>query len=397
MDLLKYLLIFLILIFPIAEVGKFQVGSVSITLNDIFVFIIAFVWFLKNKNFKKIKGDLKKPVFLFIFIGLLSLIVNILNLNFSAFFVSLLYLIRWILYSTIYFVLVSQDKKFIKKFSDFLLIPITLVLLFGYIQFIFYQNLRNLFYLGWDEHLYRLFSSFLDPNFAGAFLVISLIFLIYKTMESIKDKNNLKIYFISTLSFLNFLAIYLTYSRSALIMLLVSLITFLIITKRKKLLLVLLIPLVAFIFLSPKSFQTEGTNLLRIASSEARIQSAAVALDIIQKHPVLGVGFNAYRYAQNKYANLTDTKWEVTHSGAGTDNSFLFVLATTGVVGLTAYIYLIYRIFMLGKNNLKKNFFAAVLIASLSGLLVNSLFINSLFYVYIMEWIWILASLTENS
>lgn len=397
MDLLKYLLIFLILVFPIAEVGRLQFNSVSLTLNDVFVFITVFVWFLKYKKINKIKGELKKPIFLFALIGVISLFVNIFNFNISSFFVSFLYLARWILYSAIYFMLVDMDRKFIKKFSDLLLIPITLILIFGYIQFNFYQNLRNLFYLGWDEHLYRFFSSFLDPNFAGAFLVISLMFLIYKITESIKNKNNLRAYFIFGLSFLNFLAIYLTYSRSALIMLFVSLITYLIFIKRKILVLVLLIPLVVFIFLSPKSFQTEGTNLLRIASGEARIQSAIVALDIISKHPVFGVGFNAYRYAQNKYANLTDAKWETTHSGAGTDNSFLFILATTGVVGFFAYCYFIYKIFLLGKNNLKKNYFSAVLIAVFAGLLVNSLFINSLFYVYIMEWVLIIAALTENN
>ena len=109
------------------------------------------------------------------------------------------------------------------------------------------------------------------------------------------------------------------------------------------------------------------------------------------------MGFNAYRYAQNKYANLTDAKWQTTHSGAGTDNSFLFVLATTGILGFLAYVYLLSNIFILGKSKLRKNLFSAVLIASLTGLLVNSLFINSLFYVYILEWIWISVAITENS
>lgn len=398
MDVLKYLLVILIVIFPIAEIGKLQLGSIALSINDLFLFLTVLFWAIFN--FKKIKLNkyfLTKPIFLFTLVGFFSILFNPLGLDETALLTSVLYLIRWILYATVYFMLVSQDKKFLKKFSDLLLIPITLFIAIGYIQFIFYDNLKNLIYLGWDEHLYRLFSSFLDPNFAGTFLVISLIFLTYKTIEYIKTKESIKIYFILILTFFNFLAIYLTYSRSAIIMLFISVITFLILTKRKILLPILLIPLIAFIFISPKSFQTEGTNLLRIASGEARIQSASIALDIISKHPVLGVGFNAYRYAQNKYANLTDAKWETTHSGAGTDNSFLFVLATTGIVGFSAYIYLIYRIFRLGKINLNKSSFSPVLIAVLAGVLVNSLFINSLFYVYIMEWVWIMAALTENN
>ena len=38
----------------------------------------------------------------------------------------------------------------------------------GFVQYFFYLGLRNLYYLGWDEHLSFIFQL-LDPNFAGAF------------------------------------------------------------------------------------------------------------------------------------------------------------------------------------------------------------------------------------
>lgn len=397
MGILNYLLILLLIIFPIVELGKIQTGSVSFSVNDIAFFITASLWVVLDFNkIKKTNFKLLRPILLFSAIGLFSLVVNFVNLTLNEFFVSFLYLVRWILYSSIYFILVTRDREFIKKFKYLLIVPICTVLIVGLVQFFFYPSLRNLFYLGWDEHLYRLFSSFLDPNFAGAFLVISLMYLIYLSWQSyIKKKRNIFI-FISILSIVNFVSIYLTYSRSALIMLLVSLTVFLVLIKKVRLLILVLIPFVAFIFLSPKAFQTEGTNIFRIFSSQERVKSAQVAIKIIGENPIFGVGFNAYRYAQNKYANLNDSKWETTHSGAGTDNSFLFVLATAGIVGFVLYIYLIYKIFLLAKLK-KKNPMSIVLTSVLCGLLVNSLFINSLFYVFILQWIWILAGLTENS
>lgn len=397
MGILNYLLIFLLIIFPIVELGKIQTGSVSFSINDIVFFITASLWIVLDfKKIKKTNFKLLKPILLFSTIGLFSLAINFVNLTLNEFFVSFLYLARWILYSSIYFILVTRDREFIKKFKYLLIVPICTVLIVGLVQFFFYPSLRNLFYLGWDEHLYRLFSSFLDPNFAGAFLVISLIYLIYLSWQSyIKKKRNIFI-FTSILSVISFISVYLTYSRSALIMLLVSLTVFLVLIKKVRLLILVLITFVVLIFLSPKAFQTEGTNIFRIFSSQERVKSAQVAVKIIGENPIFGVGFNAYRYAQNKYANLNDSKWETTHSGAGTDNSFLFVLATAGIVGFVVYIYLIYKIFLLAKLK-QKNPMSIVLISVLCGLLVNSLFINSLFYVFILQWIWILAGLTENS
>jgi hypothetical protein len=59
--------------------------------------------------------------------------------------------------------------------------------------------------------------------------------------------------------------------------------------------------LILLAIFSPKSFQTEGTNLFRIASSEARLASAQAALKVIDKNLIFGVGFNAFRYVMFDY------------------------------------------------------------------------------------------------
>jgi O-antigen ligase len=274
----------------------------------------------------------------------------------------------------------------------------SMVVLPGFVQYFFYPSLRNLYYLGWDEHLYRLFSSFLDPNFVGAFLAIFFIYTVNFTRGYLKKKEKLKILGMGMLSTLTLVALYLTYSRSALIMLIVSVVVYLYLINKKKFIVLILFLVLLSVFILPKSFQTEGTNFLRATSSEARVQTLQESLKVIQKSPVYGIGFNAYRYSENQLGLISGPNWEVSHGGAGSDNSFLFVLATTGVIGFIAYLYLLFKIFSLRNNNLKGgNQFRIVLISSLAGLIVNSLFINSLFYVFILEWIWILAAFTESN
>lgn len=399
MGLLKALFYVFLISFPVAEIGKLQFkNGIGISINDIFLFLLIISWiFFKLRHKKEKKYFLKKPILIFVSVGAVSLILNFYNLTLETFLISFLYLVRFVSYISLYFITKEFDLSTKNKISILLLFSGFITVLIGYVQYFYYPNLGNLIYLGWDEHLYRMFSSFLDPNFAGIFFVIYFIFTIMFVKKYFLKRNIYKLIVVSLISIFTLLAVYLTYSRSALLMLFVSIIIFLILSKKSQLIFIVVLILSLLIFISPKSFKTEGTNLLRTVSSEARITSMKYGLYIFEKNPVLGVGFNAYRYAQNKYLGLNNIYWQTTHAGAGTDNSFIFVLATTGVVGFTAYLYLILNIFNLSKINLTKNRYAAVLFSSLFGLLISSIFINSFFYVFILEWIFILAALTENN
>lgn len=399
MGLLKSLFFLFLISFPVAEIGKLQFkNGIGISINDIFLFLLIFSWIFFKLRFKKErKYFLKKPILIFVSVGLISLILNFYNLTLETFLISFLYLVRFVSYVSLYFITKEFNSSTKNKISILLLFSGFITVLIGYVQYFYYPNLGNLIYLGWDEHLYRMFSSFLDPNFAGIFFVIYFIYTLVFVKNYLIRRNIYKLILVTLLSFFTLIAIYLTYSRSALIMLFISIITFLILNKKSKLIFIVVLILSLMIFISPKSFKTEGTNLLRTVSSESRITSMKYGLYIFEKNPIFGVGFNAYRYAQNKYLGLNNIYWRTTHAGAGTDNSFIFVLATTGVVGFIAYLYLILNILNLAKSNLTKNRYSAVLFSSLSGLLISSIFINSFFYVFLLEWIFILAALTESN
>jgi hypothetical protein len=104
------------------------------------------------------------------------------------------------------------------------------------------------------------------------------------------------------------------------------------------------------------------------------------------------VGFNAYRYAQRDYGFLEEERWQLSHAGAGADSSLLFVLATTGILGLGAYLKIWLKV--LEKSGSKKN--RLLVLTVLGVLLSHSLFLNSLFYPWIMAWLWLVLA-TGNS
>jgi O-antigen ligase len=395
--ILFYLTLLLLILSPFTELLRFDLrNDVAVHVPDIIAGIVLFSWIVylivKKKFSKKI---FVHPILLFLYVGIVSLLVNSFGLKLEQLEIASLYLLRWISYASLYFI--------IKQFSDrqkgrvifVLLVEGFIIAILGYLQYFFYPSLRNLFYLGWDEHLYRLFSVFLDPNFAGIYLVLYFFLILGIFASQWKQFERKRKIVMSYLLLLILGAIVLTYSRTALLMLLTGVVLFLIFIKRKKwIILVALLSLGLVAILSP-AFKTENTNLFRTASSKARLATSVDSLQIVQKSPLIGVGFDAYRYAQIRFGLRQSQTPFPSHADAGVDNSYLFVLATTGVVGFVSYLYLWYHF-------IRKTYFvykqrrervSLLIFCSVIAVLVSGLFINSLFYAPIMLWMWTLFAI----
>src|SRR3989338_8634594 len=99
---------------------------------------------------------------------------------------------------------------------------------------------------------------------------------------------------------------------------------------------------------------------------------------------ILGVGFNTVRYAKVLYQYPQDNML-IRQSGAGLDNSFLLVAATSVIIGLTVFLMLLIQIYS----------HASMLIrASLIAIVIHSFFVNSFFYPWVMVWLWLLIAVT---
>lgn len=384
MGILKKIFILVLFLIPIGEIVRINLNnSIVVKPIDIGVLLMVVLWLiikLKKRESLKQKNILI-PIFLFTASGLFSLLINYYYLSYNQFLTAFLYLFRWAVYASIFFVVNDFDTKFKKQIPNLLIAIGALIVALGYIQYFFYFSLKSLTYLGWDEHMYRMFSVFLDPNFAGAFFVL---FFLFAVNIFLKKKSIL----IGVLCILTLGAVFLTFSRSAIIMLLASS-SLLFILLNKKIWIILLLGVISSVLLiSSKYFNIENINLFRIVSTEARIETAENAIKIIQNKPIFGVGFNAYRYAQLQYGFRDKDVKTVSHADAGVDNSLLFVLATTGIIGFTSFIFMWFRIF---KNS------GIVASVSIIGIFIDSLFINSLFYTYIMFWLWTVIGINSSA
>lgn len=402
MTLLKVYILLILFLFPFGELLRFQINNhIAVKPVDVVVGITAITWIvlqLHKKYKEKFKGfknnTFALPFTLFISVGLIALLINLTWLAPNQFFVSLLYWFRWVSYALLFPIVLQFEQSFKKRIGIFLFIDGLIILVLGYLQYFFYNSLKNVQHLGWDEHMHRMVSVFLDPNFAGAFFVLFFLLLggilLQQQRISIRYKGLLGIIFLFAL-----LAVFLTFSRSSFLMLLAASAAFLIVINRKKLMLFVFGAMLLFTLAVSPQFYNENMNLFRIASSMARIENYQVAITIITDHPIIGVGFNSYRYTKDLYGLPRDWIDAPSHADAGVDNSFLFVLATTGIIGGFCYGWFWLRVLrqLLGEFRKKKNILAVVAFSSVIGLFVHSLFVNSLFFAPLMLWYFVLLGL----
>lgn len=389
---MNFLIILLLLSIPLGQLTRFNLSyGVSIYLQDVvsaFMVLALFINYLKGK--KVFQAKLQKPIVIFTTAILLSFLLNFRKVEYHQAIVGFLYLIRWVAYSGIYFSTVfyrKENKSLFKNFSirDGLLISGIAFSIFGILQYFFIPDLRQLKWLGWDDHYFRLVGTLLDPGFTGLLLVFTAILAI-----GTKLKPQIKLIAFST----SILALFLTYSRASYLAFLGSIVV--LATLRKRIMTGLIISLffIITLFLLPTA-QSEGTNLMRIFSISQRITTWNQAIEISKDNPVFGIGFNLLRYEQRKRGFLGDD-WLTSHSASGIQNSYAFVLATSGILGLLAFVWLVISMFKVHKKHFYKvDRKSQVIIISLVAISIHTIFTNSWFYSWTMIWIWILLGEAE--
>ena len=130
-------------------------------------------------------------------------------------------------------------------------------------------------------------------------------------------------------------------------------------------------------------------------SAKYRVLSWKNALTIAQANPVVGVGFNNYRYAQAEGGFFDFSDPTGGHAGSGADSSVLLVLATTGFTGLILFLasYFDIAVSLLSVYVKSKSLFALSVFISISALFIHSQFVNSVFYPQFLLWVAVLSGL----
>jgi hypothetical protein len=297
-------------------------------------------------------------------------------------FYGLIYLGRLIVYLMFFMSLTLKTNKTSKTQTLKLLILVGLVIgVFGWIQYFLFADLTNLKYFGWDDHYFRLVSTFLDPAFNGVLLVLSILSAI---VFYLLTKNKL---ILPTILFL-LVSLGFTYSRASFLALVIGLSVLLYKSHKRSLLLFVLL-LLFIIFSLPQSPGGEGVKLTRVSSIEQKVENYATGFRLISTSPLLGIGYN--NICSAKKALNIDISQQI-NSCYGLDNSFLLVWASMGILGLLSVSWYFVGIY----KDTVDDIYGMLFKASTGAVLFHALFTNTLFYPWVIVWIAFLMSASRS-
>lgn len=385
MYLVFFLTIITVLSIIFGEFSHYPFGAsgTAVSVTDLLLGITLIFLLIWKVGIKK---DLKIPK-----IGLGLLIfwgVALISLLISGNLSGGLYLIRFIVYSSSFFLgFFLINSKVSNPYTLFKVITISgfVLTVLGFLQLFFVPDLSIFESFGFDPHINRLTSTLLDPNFMGALLNMFLLvtFVLW-------DKGGEKRYLILEVVFL--LALILTFSRSAYLMLALE-ILIIGVARFRKLLLLVLVGVVALYLLFPRFSQRINGAFSLDKSASERLISWQNGLAVFKINPIFGIGFDNLRTVYSNQNLFKVFSRNGGHSGAGVDSSLIFLLATTGILG--SGVFLFWNFYLLKK--IYKTPFFLFWVTLLFGLLVDSQFINSWFYPSIMLLYYLILGLIVGS
>lgn len=370
-------------------------------LVDLFIPIFAAAWLSRSliKHTTIRLPNTFLPATLFFLLGLSSLLINSPGMEDGEVLGAAFYGVRW---ASFYFlsVIVWNQTDVEKRRTLWSLFAFTLLLcLAGFIQLAVLPDFTAMEVLGWDPHRSRLLSTWYDPNFVGGFLAFMLPLILGVAWNNKKHHKVLL-----PLAFIVLLALVLTLSRSAYLSLMAGLFVFGLFRSVKVLtgLTVLLILMIAALppvqnrFLSlvdnVESFFVDDYTLPD-ASARLRFASWDEAWQLFLEKPLIGQGYNRYKYAALELGTLKDLN---IHSASGGDSSLLNILAMTGVLGFLPF-FAIYLLLAKQAWHARKTGYGLGFLSALCGLFIHSIFVNSLLFPLFMVPFWVSAGLLPAS
>lgn len=367
------LIIFLYLVaFPFGQLLRFSTGVlgrvVVIQPIDIIAFVSLIYWGIGGLKHLGKLGSWG----VFLLSNIFSLVLSLSYFETKEIFIGLLYFLRLLAHSSLFFVTYQQVLKDF-KFKDLIyqsLIAVSgFTAIFGWFQYFFYPDLTSLKFINWDDHLFRLIGSFLDPGFTSIILVFGSLLALSLYLGR-KSKVSLYVF--------AFLAVSLafTYSRAGYLAFLAGLAVIFLKSKKNLLFMSILGIFGLLVFMLPRP-EGEGVKLERTRSVINRYESYLGTVVLVKKVPLFGFGYNNLCSAKLKYLSSGEPQ---SHSCSGADSSILFLLATTGVVGTIFFVFFVFRLILL----LPSKYIGVGIKASIAALLVHSQFTNSLFYPWVV-------------
>jgi hypothetical protein len=384
-----YILIFSMLLSPEITIGETAGSSlkrgVTLRFEDFLLVVIGLSWFAKTAVNKELglflKTPLNKPIFFYILACILSTGIGVTFGGVGA-KTSSLFIIKYLEYFIVFFMIVNQleDTAQIKRFVFCLLLTCFITSIIGILQ------------IPGGERISAPFEGERgEPNTLGGYLLFvgAIAAGLLIKAENTKLKHHLIILLVAIM-----LPFLFTQSRSSYLGFIPVCFILGLMAKRK----IIIIGLLSIVFLMSPLFlphqvknrilytftQPAESGQVRVGdmrldtSTSARIATLKEIMTDWPKKPVFGYGVTGYGFI---------------------DSQLPRVLIETGILGLLAFLYLVYSIIRLTINNLKElkyPYFRGLTIgffAGTIGLLFHSLGANTFIIVRIMEPFWFLAGI----
>ena len=409
----------LLLLAPVTgELFRIPVFGIDFMLSDLIIPPLFLFWCIdKIKYDRRLRlGKVGKTVIFFLFVLTLTYFMNFFRFDTKEMLVGFTLMGRFAMYlilAVLGFDMLDRDKtgRFRKVLLGAMITSMVLICVFGLLQLKFFPSFLELgMYLqGWDPHVGRLLSTWFDPNFIGGYLAFMLGVTISLGLYFRHIKNRRLFLIMTAISLFGLFALYLTYSRSGYLALMATLFVLAFFKSRKLLIASFLIVFLAFSF-SPRVQERtieawdSGKALFGLDSqkpldptAELRVWSWSFAWEIIQDHPWIGAGYGRYAYEINQRGHglLSD------HSSGGSDSSLLTIWAQTGIFGFLSalgigFIAAVTAFKRIWRKNDFDSYLLSGLLASFCGVIIHSIFVNSLLYTLMMVYLWVGLALMDS-
>jgi O-antigen ligase len=384
-EIALYVLVFSMLLSP--EIGQRTTEGAGITLrvDDFLLVLIGFAWLARTALYKELgiflRTKLNKPIFFYLLACVSSTAIGMLLGNVeikSGFF----FVLKYFEYYVVYFMVVNHIRS--RKQVQYLIVSLLLTCVI--VDIIAMAQIPS------GRRLSAPFEGAVgEPNTFGGYLLLMLAMstALFTSLDSKKIKASLLL--IAGLSIIPFL---LSLSRGSYLALVPAYFTLVALSKNKGVLIsIILLACLIAPYLMPDKVTNRITHTfsqrvqegqekigdIRLdTSTSARLRSWMRGFDASTNRPIFGYGITGWHFI---------------------DNQFMRVLVETGLLGLTAFIFLLYSIFREGwkvykatDDKLYKGITMGFL-AGLVGLVVHSLGANTFIIIRIMEPFWLLAGI----
>lgn len=361
---------------------KFQYGTIGIYFFEIILFswILLNIHIFKNYNHKKI-----------LFYILIFFIYSSLSIFWATDkLLSFYYLVAMLLGTSSFLILQKKLLNF-KKFTFILIFSIFLQGVLGINQFLTQAIPANKWlgiapHIAWQggtsvietpsERFLRAYGGMPHPNILGGFLIIAILLGIGAYMKTSSKEKTWK-YFLLISIFVNFFSLIVTFSRSAMLSLILGILLFFIyylynkhlLSAKKLLFFTIVFATIGILFYSLFhglfTNRLNATSRLEKKSVNERIAFLQEAKNIITQKPIFGTGMGNYTSFLIKNSTQKEVwRFQPVH------NIYLLIFAELGVVGFSLFmfviIFIVYDFFeSFRKENTNRVIFSIIIISLL--------------------------------